>query len=166
MNMIVILNGSVNEDLIDEVLDYKLNNYRESANLISSITDKSYITKKSVKKKYKEFIKSTPKDFLDEFNIHSFEDYALEYWNIIGFVDEDPIIRFNPEALFEDFTIEEVYRKVEIDEYEIATDVDYLLDKDDVLYELESYNAMPTGFIRILQKCDYDDFIIIVNGID
>ena len=76
MKMIVVLDGFVDEDMIEEIVDMKLAKYKESANLVSSITDTSYVTRKSLKKKYKEFIKSTPTDFLDEFDIHSFEDYA------------------------------------------------------------------------------------------
>lgn len=166
MNMIVVLDGSVDEEMVQEILEIKLAKYKDSANLVSSITDTSYVTKKSLKKKYKEFIKSTPKDFLDEFDIKSFEDYVLEYWNVIGFVGEDPIIRFNPEALFEDFVIEDVYRKSEVDEYDIVYDIDYLLDSEDTLYEIESYERVPKGFIEILQQCDYNDYIIIINGID
>lgn len=166
MKMIVVLDGFVDEDMIQEIVDMKLAKYKESANLVSSITDTSYVTKKSLKKKYKEFIKSTPADFLDEFNIHSFEDYALEYWDVIGFVGEDPIIRFNPEALFEDFLIEAFYQVSEVDPYDVVYDIDYLLDKDDTLYELETYEVIPKGFIRILQQCDFNDFIVVINGID
>lgn len=166
MKMIVVLDGFVDEDMIQEIVDMKLAKYKESANLVSSITDTSYVTRKSLKKKYKEFIKSTPTDFLDEFNIHSFEDYALEYWDVIGFVGEDPIIRFNPEALFEDFTIDAFYQVSEVDPYDIVYDIDYLLDKDDTLYELETYEVIPKGFIRILQQCDFNDFIVVITGID
>lgn len=166
MNMIAVVDGSVDEEMIQEILDMKLVKYKESANLVSSITDTSYVTRKSLKKKYKEFIKSTPNDFLDEFDIHSFEDYALEYWNVIGFVGDDPIIRFNPEALFEDFLIEAIYEVSEVDPYDIVYDIDYLLDKDGTLYELQTYEAIPNGFIRILQQCDYNDYIVIINGID
>lgn len=166
MNMIAVVDGSVDEEMIQEILDMELVKYKESANLVSSITDTSYVTRKSLKKKYKEFIKSTPNDFLDEFNIHSFEDYALEYWNVIGFVGDDPIIRFNPEALFEDFLIEDIYQVSEVDPYDIVCDIDYLLDKDGTLYELQTYEESPKGFIRILQQCDFNDYIVIINGID
>lgn len=166
MNMIAVLDGSIDEEMIQEILDVELAKYKDSANLVSSITDTSYVTRRSLKKKYKEFIKSTPKDFLDEFNIHSFEDYALEYWNVIGFVGDDPIIRFNPEALFEDFLIEAIYRESEVDLYDIVSDIDYLLDKDGTLYELETLEVIPKGFIKILQQCDFNDFIVVINGID
>ena len=85
---------------------------------------------------------------------------------MIGFVGEDPIIRFNPEALFEDFVIEAIYQVSEVDPYDIVCDIDYLLDKDDTIYELETYEVIPKGFIGILQQCDFNDFIVVVNGID
>lgn len=166
ISMIVILDKSAKEDRIQDILDVMLNRFKESANLVASATDKNYVTKKSLKKKYEEFVKSTPKDFMREYGINSFEDYALEYWNVLGFVGNDPIVRYNPEALFEYFEIDDVYRKCDVDDYDIVSDVDYLLDKNGVLYELEDNSSMPLGFIKILRKCNHNDFIVMVSGMD
>lgn len=166
VTMIVILDKSAKEDRIPDLLDILLNKYKESNNLIGSVTDKHYVTKKSLKKKYEEFTKNTPKDFLKEFGINSFEDYILEYWNVLGFVGNDPIVRYNPEALFEYFEIDDIYRKYDVDDYDIVSDVDYLLDKDGILYELEDNSSTPLGFVKILRKCNHNDFIVMVTGLD
>ena len=166
INMIVILDKSADENNINDIVDILLNRFKESNNLTGSATDKNYVSKKSLKKKYEEFIKTTPKEFLREFGINSFEDYVLEYWNILGFVGNDPIVRYNPEALFEYFEIDDVYRKCDIDDYDIVEDIDYLLDKNGVLYEVEDNSSVPLGFIKILRKCNHNDFIVLVTGID
>ena len=152
VNMIVILDKSADEDRINDIVDVLLNRFKDNNNLVASVTDKNYVTKKSLIKKYEEFIKNTPKDFLREFGINSFEDYALEYWNILGFVGNDPIVRYNPEALFEYYEIDDVYKKCDIDEYDIVEDMDYLLDKNGMLYEVEDSSSVPLGFIKILHK--------------
>ena len=166
VNMIVILDKSADEDRINDIVDVLLNRFKDNNNLVASVTDKNYVTKKSLIKKYEEFIKNTPKDFLREFGINSFEDYALEYWNILGFVGNDPIVRYNPEALFEYYEIDDVYKKCDIDEYDIVEDMDYLLDKNGMLYEVEDSSSVPLGFIKILHKCNYNDYIVLVTGID
>ena len=166
INMIVILDKSADENNINDIVGILLNRFKESNNLTGSATDKNYVSKKSLKKKYEEFIKTTPKEFLREFGINSFEDYVLEYWNVLGFVGNDPIVRYNPEALFEYFEIDDVYRKCDIDDYDIVEDIDYLLDKNGVLYEVEDNSSVPLGFIKILRKCNHNDFIVLVTGMD
>lgn len=166
INMIVLLDKHTNEDSIQDILDIILTKYQDSADLVFSVKDESYITKKLLKKKYKEFIKSTPKEILNDYGISSFDDYIFEYWNILGFVGDCPIFSYNTEVLFEYFEIDDVFRKYEVDEFDIVDNIDYLLDKDGTLYELENINSTPKGFVRILQECDYNDFVVIISGQD
>ena len=54
INMAIILDGSIDEDNIQEVLDILLNRYLESDNLVSSSVNKKY-NKKRIKERYKEY---------------------------------------------------------------------------------------------------------------
>ena len=135
INMAIILDGSIDEDNIQEVLDILLNRYLESDNLVSSSVNKKY-NKKRIKERYKEYKEYIP---YNDYDIVSFEDFAEEMYNIIGFVGEYPIMSINPESLFDSFEIEDIYRKSEIDIYDISEDLDYLVTKSGMLYEAGSY---------------------------
>ena len=100
-------------------------------------------------------------------NIGSFNDFVEEFYNVIGFVNDSPITTFNPEKIFESFEIEDIYRQYEVDIYDIVEDLDYLVTKTGSLYENDSYKSTPNKeFIKILEKCKYDDYIIIIIGND
>jgi hypothetical protein len=163
VTMVVIIDRAAKEETVPELIDILLSKYKETNNLIASATDKDYFSKKDLKKKYDEFIKVTPKEFLNEFNIHTFEDYVFEYWNVLGFVGNDPIVSYNPEALFDYYEIDDICRKYDIDEYDVAEEADYLLDKDGVLYETEDHSYQHIGFVKILKKCNYQDYIVLIS---
>ena len=84
INMAIILDGSIDEDNVQEVLDILLNRYLESDNLVSSSANKKY-NKKRIKERYKEYKEYIP---YNDYDIVSFEDFAEEMYNIIGFVGE------------------------------------------------------------------------------
>ena len=74
INMAIILDGSIDEDNIQEVLDILLNRYLESDNLVSSSVNKKY-NKKRIKERYKEYKEYIP---YNDYDIVSFEDFAEE----------------------------------------------------------------------------------------
>lgn len=157
INMAIILNSSIDEDNVQEVLDIVLNKYLESDDLVSS-------SKKLLKEKYNDYKNYVP---YDDYDIGSFNDFAEEFYNVIGFVNDSPITTFNPEKIFESFEIEDIYRQYEVDIYDIVEDLDYLVTKTGSLYENDSYKSTPNKeFIKILEKCKYDDYIIIIIGND
>lgn len=157
INMAIILNSSIDEDNVQEVLDIVLNKYLESDDLVSS-------SKKLLKEKYNDYKNYVP---YDDYGIGSFNDFAEEFYNVIGFVNDSPITTFNPEKIFESFEIEDIYRQYEVDIYDIVEDLDYLVTKTGSLYENDSYKSTPNKeFIKILEKCKYDDYIIIIVGND
>ena len=157
INMAIILNSSIDEDNVQEVLDIVLNKYLESDDLVSS-------SKKLLKEKYNDYKNYVP---YDDYGIGSFNDFVEEFYNVIGFVNDSPITTFNPEKIFESFEIEDIYRQYEVDIYDIVEDLDYLVTKTGSLYENDSYKSTPNKeFIKILEKCKYDDYIIIIIGND
>ena len=157
INMAIILNSSIDEDNVQEVLDIVLNKYLESDDLVSS-------SKKLLKEKYNDYKNYVP---YDDYGIGSFNDFVEEFYNVIGFVNDSPITTFNPEKIFESFEIEDIYRQYEVDIYDILEDLDYLVTKTGSLYENDSYKSTPNKeFIKILEKCRYDDYIIIIIGND
>ena len=157
INMAIILNSSIDEDNVQEVLDIVLNKYLESDDLVSS-------SKKLLKEKYNDYKKYVP---YDDYGIGSFNDFTEEFYNVIGFVNDSSITTFNPEKIFESFEIEDIYRQYEVDIYDIVEDLDYLVTKTGSLYENDSYKSTPNKeFIKILEKCKYDDYIIIIIGND
>ena len=157
MNIAIILNSSIDEDNVQEVLDIVLNKYLESDDLVSS-------SKKLLKEKYNDYKNYVP---YDDYGIGSFNDFVEEFYNVIGFVNDSPITTFNPEKIFESFEIEDIYRQYEVDIYDIVEDLDYLVTKTGSLYENDSYKSTPNKeFIKILEKCKYDDYIIIIIGND
>ena len=157
INMAIILNSSIDEDNVQEVLDIVLNKYLESDDLVSS-------SKKLLKEKYNDYKNYVP---YDDYGIGSFNDFVEEFYNVIGFVNDSPITTFNPEKIFESFEIEDIYRQYEVDIYDIVEDLDYLVTKTGSLYENDSYKSTPyKEFIKILEKCKYDDYIIIIIGND
>ena len=157
INMAIILNSSIDEDNVQEVLDIVLNKYLESDDLVSS-------SKKLLKEKYNDYKNYVP---YDDYGIGSFNDFVEEFYNVIGFVNDSPITTFNPEKIFESFEIEDIYRQYEVDIYDIVEDLDYLVTKTGSLYENDSYKSTPNKeFIKILEKCRYDDYIIIIIGND
>ena len=157
INMAIILNSSIDEDNVQEVLDIVLNKYLESDDLVSS-------SKKLLKEKYNDYKKYVP---YDDYGIGSFNEFVEEFYNVIGFVNDSPITTFNPEKIFESFEIEDIYRQYEVDIYDIVEDLDYLVTKTGSLYENDSYKSTPNKeFIKILEKCKYDDYIIIIIGND
>lgn len=163
INMAVILDGSIDEDNVQELLDILLNKYLESDNLVSSSKNKKY-SKKRIKDKYKEYKEYVP---YNDYNIDSFGDFAEEMYNVIGFVGNDPIMIINPESLFDSFEIEDIYKKSEIDIYDISEDLDYLITKSGTLYEAGSYySTRNEDFVKILEKCKYNDYVVIIVGHD
>ena len=157
INMAIILNSSIDEDNVQEVLDIVLNKYLESDDLVSS-------SKKLLKEKYNDYKKYVP---YDDYDIGSFNDFVEEFYNVIGFVNDNSITTFNPEKIFESFEIEDIYRQYEVDIYDIVEDLDYSVTKTGSLYENDSYKSTPNKeFIKILEKCKYDDYIIIIIGND
>lgn len=157
INMAIILNSSIDEDNVQEVLDIVLNKYLESDDLVSS-------SKKLLKEKYNDYKNYVP---YDDYGIGSFNDFVEEFYNVIGFVNDSSITTFNPEKIFESFEIEDIYRQYEVDIYDIVEDLDYLVTKTGSLYENDSYKSTPNKeFIKILEKCKYDDYIIIIIGND
>ena len=66
INMAIILNSSIDEDNVQEVLDIVLNKYLESDDLVSS-------SKKLLKEKYNDYKKYVP---YDDYDIGSFNDFA------------------------------------------------------------------------------------------
>lgn len=163
INMAIILDGSIDEDNVQEVLDILLNRYLESDNLVSSSANKKY-NKKRIKERYKEYKEYIP---YNDYDIDSFEDFAEEMYNIIGFVGEYPIMSVNPESLFDSFEIEDIYRKSEIDIYDIPEDLDYLVTKSGMLYEAGSYYSTHSKeLVKILEKCNYNDYVVIIVGYD
>ena len=153
INMAIILNSSIDEDNVQEVLDIVLNKYLESDDLVSS-------SKKLLKEKYNDYKNYVP---YDDYGIGSFNDFVEEFYNVIGFVNDSSITTFNPEKIFESFEIEDIYRQYEVDIYDIVEDLDYLVTKTGSLYENDSYKSTPNKeFIKILEKCKYDEYIIII----
>ena len=96
INMAIILNSSIDEDNVQEVLDIVLNKYLESDDLVSS-------SKKLLKEKYNDYKNYVP---YDDYGIGSFNDFVEEFYNVIGFVNDSPITTFNPEKIFESFEID------------------------------------------------------------
>lgn len=163
VNMAVILDGSIDEDNVEEVIDIILNKYLESDDLTLSSMKKEY-SKKYIKEKYEEYKELVP---YDEMGLDSFKEFAEEIFNIIGFVGNYPILTSNPESLFDSFEIEDIYRKYEIDVYDIAADIDFLVTKSGVLYDVGNYISTPNKhFVKILNKCNYSDYVVIIVGHD